>query len=136
MKVKSLSPVRLFETPWTLALQAPLSMEFSRQILQCVAIPFSRGSSQRRDQTQVSCIGRLFLHHPSHRGRRVIDLKWAYISYVTFLSVTFVVFQIHVQKRHHSSPLAVGVPCTLSRLNSHKYPSWSSVPTLQFLLKF
>ena len=104
--------------------------------LEWVAIPFSRGSSQRRDQTQVSCIGRLFLHHPSHRGRRVIDLKWAYISYVTFLSVTFVVFQIHVQKRHHSSPLAVGVPCTLSRLNSHKYPSWSSVPTLQFLLKF
>ena len=31
MKVKSLSPVRLFETPWTVAYQAPLSMEFSRQ---------------------------------------------------------------------------------------------------------
>ena len=26
-----LSPVRLFETPWTVAHQAPLSMEFSRQ---------------------------------------------------------------------------------------------------------
>ena len=31
MKVKSLSPVRLFETPWTAAYQAPLSMGFSRQ---------------------------------------------------------------------------------------------------------
>ena len=31
MKVKSLSHVRLFETPWTVAYQAPLSMEFSRQ---------------------------------------------------------------------------------------------------------
>ena len=30
-KVKSLSHVRLFETPWTAAYQAPLSMEFSRQ---------------------------------------------------------------------------------------------------------
>ena len=30
-KVKSLSPVQLFATPWTVAYQAPLSMEFSRQ---------------------------------------------------------------------------------------------------------
>ena len=30
-KVKSLSRVRLFETPWTVAYQAPLSMGFSRQ---------------------------------------------------------------------------------------------------------
>ena len=31
MKVKSLSRVRLFATPWTVAHQAPLSMGFSRQ---------------------------------------------------------------------------------------------------------
>ena len=31
MKVKSLSRVRLFATPWTVARQAPLSMGFSRQ---------------------------------------------------------------------------------------------------------
>ena len=31
VKVKSLSRVRLFETPWTVAHQAPLSMGFSRQ---------------------------------------------------------------------------------------------------------
>ena len=31
MKVKSLSHVRLFATPWTVAHQAPPSMEFSRQ---------------------------------------------------------------------------------------------------------
>ena len=31
MKVKSLSCVRLFETPWTAAHQAPPSMGFSRQ---------------------------------------------------------------------------------------------------------
>ena len=50
-------------TPWTVACQAPLSMEFSRQewILELFAIFFSRGSSRPRDQTQVSCIaGRFF----------------------------------------------------------------------------
>ena len=31
MKVKSLSRVRLFTTPWSAAYQAPLSMGFSRQ---------------------------------------------------------------------------------------------------------
>ena len=31
MKVKSLSRVQLFVTPWTIAYQAPWSMEFSRQ---------------------------------------------------------------------------------------------------------
>ena len=31
MKVKSLNRVRLFATPWTIAYQAPQSMEFSRQ---------------------------------------------------------------------------------------------------------
>ena len=31
MKVKSLSRVRLYATPWTVACQAPLSMGFSRQ---------------------------------------------------------------------------------------------------------
>ena len=35
--------------------QAPPSMGFSRQeVLECVAISFSRESSQPRDQTQVS----------------------------------------------------------------------------------
>ena len=77
MKVKSLSRVWLFTTPWTAAHQAPLSMGVSRQeywsgvslpspmdcivhgilqvrILECVAFPFSRGSSQTRNWTEVS----------------------------------------------------------------------------------
>ena len=44
-------------TPWTVAFQAPLSIGFPRQeILEWVAISFSRGSSSPRDQT---CISRL-----------------------------------------------------------------------------
>ena len=56
VKWKPLSHVWLFATPWTVVhgiLQA--------RILECVAFPFSRGSSQPRDWTQVSHIaGRFF----------------------------------------------------------------------------
>ena len=52
-----LSCVWLSATPWTVAHQAPLSMEFSRQeILEWVAISYSRRSSQPRDQTHIFCI--------------------------------------------------------------------------------
>ena len=43
-------------TLWTGACQAPLSMDFSGQEYRKVANLFSRGSSQPRDQTGVSCI--------------------------------------------------------------------------------
>ena len=46
VKVKSLSRVRLFVTPWTVARRAPLSMEILQaRILEWVAMPSSRGSS-------------------------------------------------------------------------------------------
>ena len=58
--------------PWTIDLQAPLSMEFSRkEIPEWVAISFSRRSSGPRDQTCVSCIsclGRGILYHLCHLG--------------------------------------------------------------------
>ena len=44
----------LFVTPWTIAHQAPLSMECSREGIQGqLAISYSRGSSQTRDQTHI-----------------------------------------------------------------------------------
>ena len=56
------SPVRLVVTLWTVAHQVPLSMGILQtRTLEWVAMPSSRGSSQSRDQTQVSCIaGRFF----------------------------------------------------------------------------
>ena len=49
------------------ACQVLLCVEFSRQeIVEWVAVSYSRGSSQPRDQTSVSCIsctGRQILHH-------------------------------------------------------------------------
>ena len=61
-KVKLLSHVRLFATPWTIACQAPPSMGFSRQeYWNGLPFPSPGESSQPRDQTQVSCIaGRFF----------------------------------------------------------------------------
>ncbi|MDP1097659.1 hypothetical protein Q6288_26585, partial [Klebsiella quasipneumoniae] len=60
--VQSLSHVQLFATLRTVACQAPLSIGILQaSILEWVAKSFSRGSSQPRDQTQVSCIaGRFF----------------------------------------------------------------------------
>ena len=52
-----LSRVQLFVTPWNAARQAPLSMGLLQAgILEWVAMPSSRRSSQPRDWTQVSCI--------------------------------------------------------------------------------
>ena len=66
---QSLSCVQLFGTPWAVAHQAPLSMEFSGKNTGWVAIPSSRGSFWPRDRTRVSCIsciGRQILYHLSH----------------------------------------------------------------------
>ena len=48
--------------PWTVTCQAPLSMEIIQaRILEWIAYPFSKGSSQPRNRTVVSCIvGRFF----------------------------------------------------------------------------
>ena len=57
----SLSHVQLFVTPWTVDCQDPLSMGILQaRILEWVAMPSSRGSSQPRDQTQVSLIADKF----------------------------------------------------------------------------
>ena len=55
--VSSLSHIRLFVTPWTVAHQACLSTGILQaRILGWVAMPSSRVSPQSRDWTQVSCI--------------------------------------------------------------------------------
>ena len=67
------SHVQPFATPWTVACQAPLSMVILQaRILGWVAMPSSRGSSQARDQTQVSSSDcRQILHQLSYQGSPV-----------------------------------------------------------------
>ena len=60
------SRVQFFVILWTIASQAPLSMGFSRQENEWVAMPSSKRSSQPRDRTSISyisCIGRQVLDH-------------------------------------------------------------------------
>ena len=57
----SVSHVQLFVNARALAYQAPLSMEFSRQkYWSGLPFPSSKGSSQPRDLTRVSCIADRF----------------------------------------------------------------------------
>ena len=62
VKVKSLSHVRLFVTPWTIAYQAPPSMGFSRQEYWS-GLPFSSPVHEGESESEVtqSC---LTLHDP------------------------------------------------------------------------
>ena len=78
--VSTVSPsvchVQFFATPWTVAHQTSLSTEFSRQELEWVAIPFSRGSSRPQDWTQVSCIaGRFFTVWATREALSVLTLR-------------------------------------------------------------
>ena len=69
-------------TPWTVARQAPLSMEtLQARILEWVAMLSSRGSSQPRDETQVSHVAGGFFTDRATReaqfvGRILYTLIW------------------------------------------------------------
>ena len=53
---KSLSCVQFFATPWTIARQHPLFIRILQAgVLEWVAVPSSRGSSQPRNRTGASC---------------------------------------------------------------------------------
>ena len=60
---ESLSRVQLVATPWIVTLpRSSVHRILQARILEWVAILFSRGSSQPRDRTQVTCIaGRFFI---------------------------------------------------------------------------
>ena len=72
-----LSHVWLFATPWTIAHQAPLSMGLLQaRILEWVAMPSSRGSSQPTDWTQVSrTAGRFFTIWATREAQHLCELK-------------------------------------------------------------
>ena len=69
LKVKSLSRVRLFVTPWTVAYHgSSVHGIFRARVLEWVVTSSSKESSQSRDQTHISCvssIGRQILYYCS-----------------------------------------------------------------------
>jgi len=56
----------LFTTPQTVAHQPPLFMENFWRILEWVAMLFSKGFSQPRDQTCISCVSCIGWGIPYH----------------------------------------------------------------------
>ena len=91
------SHVRFFATLSTTALQAPLSMWILQaSVLECIAVPSSRRSSQSREQTHVSYIswiGRCVLYHQRHLRSPILHMcKFLYIcikNHVEWLPICF-----------------------------------------------
>ena len=78
--VKSFSCVWLFVSPWTVAHQSPSVHGISQaKILEKFAMSSSRGSSQPRDQTLVSCVSciarRFFTTVPLGRPRCSFQIR-------------------------------------------------------------
>ena len=93
------SRVQLFETPWTVARQTPLSMGFPRQeSLDRVVISFSRRSSWPRDLTHVSspCIGRQILYHRPTREAHARVISALQTVYQTSMSACLLLFSCSV----------------------------------------
>ena len=87
----------LFVTPWTIALQALLSMGILQtRIPEWVAYPFSRGSSQPRNRTGVSCTAALQLSYQgcwktqpqfSHFSACLLGSHWLYLLWIISLRI-------------------------------------------------
>ena len=106
-----LSHVRLFETPWTVAHQAPLSMGFVRQeYWSGLPFHFSRGASQPRVQTCIPCIsGRLFTTEP--RRKSPCLSSYCFLSLLAwilaFLGLWIFFFLWFVDLLHQSTSLSL-----------------------------
>ena len=112
VKWKSLSCVQIFATTWNIhrILQA--------RILEWVAVPFSRGSSQPRDWTQVSHIAGGFFTSWATREAQLLHWRkskfyWKYVSRETQGTVCFKRHQTGIRARRQEKPRASEVPSAL-----------------------
>ena len=95
----------LFLTPWTVACQAPLPMEFPRQeYWGGLPIAYSRGSSQSRDWNWVSCTGRWILYHCTSWEAHFTMTKPVLLCCAYWLSLTLRPMDYSPQ-----APLSMGV---------------------------
>ena len=84
---ESLSHIQLFVTSWTVARQAPLSMEILQaRILEWTVMPSSRESSQCRDRTQVShTAGGFFTVWATREALHISFTEWISYSWLRIL---------------------------------------------------
>ena len=86
------APLWLFVTPWTVAPPGSSTHEISQaRILEWVAIPFSRGSSQLRDRTCVFCIARQILYCLRHQGNPIYILFFRLFSIIGYYKILTIV---------------------------------------------
>ena len=86
---KLLSHAQISVTPWTLACQASVCRILQARILEWVAFPFCRGSSQPRDRTQVSCIVGRFSYHLNHQGSLWTGRNLLFLFRFLFILLSF-----------------------------------------------
>ena len=125
--MKSLSHVRLFATPWTVAYQAPQSTEFSRQEYRSGSLLYGIFLTQGSNlglphcwqmlyrQTQVSCIaGRCFTVEPGSPALRADTLPSEHQPAVRETRVQSLCQEDPVEKEMatHSGTLAWKIPWT------------------------
>ena len=77
------------------------------RILEWVSMPFSRGSSQPRDQTHlsyVSCIGRWVLNHQRHLGspkNKILRVIWShYKQLCQRWNCSLIIYSIYLSTNH------------------------------------
>ena len=93
------------------------------RMLEWVVISFFRGSSQVRDQTHVSCIGRQSLYHLSHKGSPSVR-EFSSVQ----LSCSVVSDSLRPREPQHARP-----PCPSPTPGVHPNPcplSWRCHPTI------
>ena len=133
----SLIRVWLFEIPWPVAHQAPLSMGILQaRILDWVAMVSSRGSSQCRDWTQVSWIaGRFFISWATRAAPLRSTTRFLFCSLVTYISLhkwafygwTKTVLLLYLLSFRHFVFLLCSRPShrTLHRIAENRHPCLS-----------
>ena len=110
--LSSFHRVQLFATLWTIALQVPLSMGFSRQeYWEWVATSFSNGSSRPRDWTHISYVFCIISSQVSHLWVLSAGLECSLMP--ARVDIVFILLpndlSLHLQPRH-PFPRARNIP--------------------------
>ena len=105
--VKLLSHVQLFETPWTVAYQAPPFMEFSRQKygVGCHFLLLGIFPTQRSNPDLPHC--RQILYQLIQQGRLMLKLKLHYLDHL-------------IQKPHHGLLHSLGKTLMLGKTEDRR----------------
>ena len=138
MGAQSVSRVQLFVIPWTIACQAPLSMEFIlARILECFVISSSRACAVPGFPQPGPNLTFLFHQNfletsPQTGNKRWEEVAWghgrteSWFSWVPVLSLSIITFVI-LGKSYIS--LDFSLLCKLGALNNIKRSAWGTIRT-------